>query len=206
VTRKYDVDARQADILDKPARIAPLSQDEISPKAREDMNKLRAGLGLGPLEGPVPEYTATMMKAPELSQAHLVLANYLFRGKLDVRDRELAILRLAWLCQAPFEWGEHVKIGKRLANITPEEIERVKVGSDAPGWSELDQAIVRAVEELHADAMISDATWAVLAKNWTEEQLLEFPLLLGQYQGVAYQQNSIRVAMMPGNEAGLKTT
>jgi alkylhydroperoxidase family enzyme len=204
MSQTYDVAARQASIIDQPPRVEPLPQDKISPKAREDMNALRAGLGLGPLEGPVPEFTATMMKAPELMAAHLVLANYLFRGQLSVRDRELAVLRLAWLCQAPFEWGEHVKIGKRLAGVTDEEVLRAQQGSAAAGWTEHERAIVKAVEELHADAMISNGTWAVLAKTLTEEQLLEFPILVGQYQGVAYLQNSIRVAMMDGNE-GLTT-
>jgi alkylhydroperoxidase family enzyme len=199
MSKTYDVAAREAEITGRPPRIAPLRQDEIGPEARESMNRLRAGLGLGPLEGPVPEFTATMLKAPALMEAHLALANYLFRGELSVRDRELAVLRLGWLCQAPFEWGEHVKIGKRLANVTDEEIQWIHEGSTAKGWNEHERAVVRAVEELVSDTMISDATWAVLAKTLNEKQLLEFPILVGQYQGVAYLQNSIRVRLMEGN-------
>jgi alkylhydroperoxidase family enzyme len=131
--------------------------------------------------------------------AHLTLANYLFRGSLPVRDRELAILRAAWLCKAPFEWGEHVKIFKRLGRGTEAEVLRVRQGGDAPGWTDHEAAVIRAVDEFLTDAMISDPTWAVLARGWSEPQLLEFPILVGQYLGVAFLQNSIRVRLMPGN-------
>ena len=195
-----DVAAREASITGQPPRIAPLEPSAITPEVRDKVNKLRAGLGAGPWVGDLPDITATMARAPELMDAQEVLANYLFRGKLSVRDRELAILRLAWICQAPFEWGEHVKVAKRLAGISGEEIERVQAGSSAPGWSAHDRALVSAVEELVGDAMITDETWAVLARDLTEQQLLELPVLIGHYQGVAYLQNSVRVRLMEGNK------
>jgi alkylhydroperoxidase family enzyme len=197
--KPYDIAAREAAILGKPPRIPPIPENEIPPEAREEMNHLRAGIGLGPLEGPVPVYTAIMMKARELNLAHLELANFLFRGKLAVRDRELVVLRVGWLCKAPFEWGSHVAIAKRLAHATEEEILRVQKGPSAPGWSDHERALIQAVDELWTDAMISDATWAVLAKTLTEAQLLELPITVGQYLGVAFLQNSVRVPLLADN-------
>jgi hypothetical protein len=49
------------------------------------------------------------------------------------------------------------------------------------------KAILRAVDELHGDAMISDATWQTLAKQLDERQLIELPIIVGQYQTVAMQ-------------------
>ncbi|CAN7659395.1 hypothetical protein LJR225_005239 [Phenylobacterium sp. LjRoot225] len=48
--------------------------------------------------------------------------------------------------------------------------------------------------------MITDGTWAVLARTLTEPQLIELPILIGQYQGVAYLQNALRIRLMEGNE------
>jgi alkylhydroperoxidase family enzyme len=197
--RVRQTEAREAEILGKPPRIAPLKQAEISGQARDKVDRLRAGVGLGPWVGDLPDFTATMLKAPELMDAQEVLANQLFRGKLTFRDRELAILRLAWLCQAPFEWGEHVKVAKRLADVTEEEVDRIRKGSSEPGWTAHERAIIRAVEELVSDAMISDDTWGVLERSLSEEQLLELPILVGHYQTVAYMQNSVRVRLMEGN-------
>jgi hypothetical protein len=108
------------------------------------------------------------------------------------------VLRVGWLCQAPYEWGEHVDIGKRYG-LTSEEVERVTVGSSAPEWNGHDRAILSSVEEMLSDKMISDENWAILAKTWDEAQLIEFVTLVGQYVATAIQQNSLRVALSPDN-------
>lgn len=190
--------ARQNAVTGKPPRIAPIPQEALPAEAFEERDKLLAALGLPSSQDPIPEYHATLYKAPELMRARSVLSNYLFRGSLPPRDRELAILRVAWLLQAPYEWGEHVKIAKRLA-LTEPEIVRVRQGSAADGWSLHDRAILQAVEELVGEAMISDETWAALARTYSEPQLLELPVLVGQYIGVAYLQNSVRLRLQPGN-------
>jgi alkylhydroperoxidase family enzyme len=193
------VRAREAEIIDKPPRIAPLKPEEFTPEVRQITDDLQRAVGLEP-NGQVPDFVATMLRYPALHHAHTELALMLMtKGTLSDRDRELAVLRVGWLCQAPFEWNAHVNVGKRLAGITSEEIERVTIGSSAPGWDEHDRAILRAVEEMHDDAMISEETWTILAKRLDEKQLLELPILVGQYQGVAFIQNSLRVTLMPGD-------
>lgn len=178
--------------------MTPEEMGNLGKEAAEMVWNLRAALSL-PQTGTLPDFITTMLRHPGLYQTHLGLGLFLFKGAMTVRDRELAILRTGWLCQAPYEWGEHVKIGKNLAGVTDEEIERVMTGSTADGWSEHERALLCAVEELHADAMISDETWAVLAKNMNEQQLLELPVLIGQYMGVAFLQNSIRARPIEGN-------
>jgi alkylhydroperoxidase family enzyme len=192
---------REALILGKPPRIGPLTAEEIGEKGLAEINRMRATLNLPPIDY-IPEYTATMQRYPDLQRRHTELAMLFFNGTLPLRDRELAILRNAWLAQAPFEWGEHVQLGKRLAGLTTEDVERVTQGSGAPGWSEHDRAVLRAVEELHENAMISDETWATLQRTWNDKQLIEFPLMIGQYIGVAFMQNSLRMRLF-GDNPGL---
>jgi len=92
-----------------------------------------------------------------------------------------------------------VVIAKRNG-VTPEEIEWVIEGSTAPGWNDHERALVRAMEELHFDSMISDETWDVLAKTYNDKQLLEVLVLAGQYKTVAYMQNSLRLRIPKGKE------
>ena len=42
-------------------------------------------------------------------------------------------------------------------------------------------------------------TWEVLARTWNERQLMEFPVLVGQYFLTALQQNSLRVRLDKNN-------
>jgi len=192
------VRAREAEILGKPPRILPLRPEEFSPEARQITDALHQAVGLPP-NAPVPDFIATMLRYPLLHRVHTELALVLMsQGALSDRDRELAVLRVGWLCQAPYEWNSHVNVAKRLAGLTTDEIERVTIGSTAPEWSEADRTLLRAVEEMLEDSLISEKTWTALAERLTEQQLLELPVLVGQYLGVAYLQNSMRATLMPG--------
>lgn len=62
-------------------------------------------------------------------------------------------------------------------------------------WGDLERAVLQAVEELHADALIGDATWSVLAGHLEERQLVELLILIGHYVTTAYLQNSLRTAL-----------
>ena len=78
---------------------------------------------------------ATLAHHPKLMKRWMVFGNHvLAKSTLPARDRELLILRTGWLCSAPYEWGQHVAIG-RSAGLTDEEIVRLSQGLDAPGWT-----------------------------------------------------------------------
>jgi alkylhydroperoxidase family enzyme len=199
VTEPFDVDARMAQIAGKPQRVEMLAFEDLSEDQLDMINRLRAGAGAGPATAEnIPEFFLVAVKHPALFKHQVEGGTLFYNGTIPKRERELAVLRLAWRCRAPYEWGEHVDIAKRNG-VTGEEIERVTQGSAAPGWSELDAAVLRAVEELLDDTMISDATWDTLAKNWSEQQLMEFPMLIGAYIATAFQQNSLRLRLAPDN-------
>jgi alkylhydroperoxidase family enzyme len=182
-------------------RIAPLRPDEFGPEAIDILTEMRTVMGVPPTDS-VPDSVATMLRHPNLYSSYASLARQLMSGSLAARDRELLILRNAWICQAPFEWGEHVAVGKRVAGLTSEEIDRVTAGSVAPGWSNRERSLLRAVEELHESAIISDETWRILAEFFNEKELIEILIVVGQYTCVAFVQNSLRVTLRPEN-AGL---
>lgn len=196
---KFSVEAlilRHEDILGKPPRITGINVDAMSGEQREVISRLRAAISAN--ESGISDYFLILAKYPTLLQSQLALGTVLFNGRLTPRERELSILRVGWLCRAPYEWGEHVKIAKRFG-ITEFEIEHVALGSEAEGWSEHEAAILRAVEQLVADQMIEDETWDILSQTWDEQQLIELPALVGQYIAVALMQNSIRLRLEPDN-------
>jgi 4-carboxymuconolactone decarboxylase len=78
------------------------------------------------------------------------------------------------------------------------EIARVKSGPEAEGWTELEGAMLRAVDELHSDACVTDDTWTVLAAHLDERQLIEVPMLVGQYHIVSFTLNTLGIQREPG--------
>jgi 4-carboxymuconolactone decarboxylase len=195
-----DVDGRQSHVVGEGPRVTPLPNEGIDEETWGVVNAIRASAGAGPTTD-MPEYMRIMLKHPRIFRCQMDLGTVLFEGTLPPRERELAILRCGWLCRAPYEWGQHVAIAKRLG-LSDAEVERTTQGSSAAGWSEHDAAILRGVEEMIADQAMSDETWNTLAKSWGEEQLIEFPMMVGQYVATAFVQNSLRIPLEPGN-AGL---
>jgi len=206
MTRQSGIEAREEEILGHPPRVLPLESPDVIAAALENTGRLRqaaSGSSATPSTREVPELVLTLLRHPDLYQRITDLAVQLLgRGVLSPRDRELAVLRVGWLCQAPYEWGEHVRLAKQ-AGVTSEEIERVTQGASAPGWTDHEAALLRAVEELHDNAMISEATWRTLSENLDERKLIELPVLIGQFTLVAYLQNTLRLRLGQEN-IGLK--
>jgi 4-carboxymuconolactone decarboxylase len=190
--------ARDAEITGQPPRLAPLKATEFNQQQADAYAVIRKDFGLANSSA-LPEYFATMLRNPALAMGQAEFARVTGNGALASRDRDLVILRTTWLCQSPYEWGEHVAIGKRGSGFTTDDIVRITAGSSASGWNVHDRAILRAVEELRDQSMISDATWAALAHDLNEQQLLELPLLVGEVQGASYLLNAVRFRLNQGN-------
>jgi alkylhydroperoxidase family enzyme len=127
----------------------------------------------------------TFARYPELTRAyHTFNGHVLFATTLTLRQRELLVLRVAAVRQAAYEWAQHV-VQARDAGMTDDEIARVADGPVAAGWSLLEAAMLRAVDELLADARISDGTWAALAAELDERQLMDLIFTVGAYDLVA---------------------
>lgn len=169
-------------------RIPPLAEADRDEQATE----LLAQAG-GPAAGATHIFT-TLVRHPGLFRKWLPFGGKLLAGKLPARERELLILRTGWNCRSDYEWAQHVRIGRR-AGLTGEEIARVRSaeGADATGWSTFDATLIRAADELHADACLSDATWAALSERFDQAQLIEVPMLVGHYHMVAFALNSLGV-------------
>ena len=126
----------------------------------------------------------TFAHHPDLAKAyHHFVAHLLRSSTLTDRQRELVILRVGAVRGARYEWAQHVVLGLE-AGVTRAEIDAVTAG-DVTGLDALDAAIVTAVDELLADATVSDATWAVLAGALTEQQLLDVIFTVGGYETLA---------------------
>src|SRR5580658_5008502 len=81
--------AREALILGRPPRIPPLKPGELGKEASESALALRKA-ATGGSSDEVTEFTATMLRHPDLYRCHVALGIQLYRGALAPRDRELA--------------------------------------------------------------------------------------------------------------------
>jgi len=168
-------------------RVSPLDDSEIEGEAKALLDSMRDK------QGGVANIFRTLARHPKLLKRWLVFGNHILaKSTLDPREREIAILRVGYRCQAIYEWTQHVAIGK-ATGLTDDEIEWIGEGPDAAGWSDFDAALLRATDELHDDSMLSDASWKALSERYSTEQMMDFIFTVGQYHTVSMALNSLGV-------------
>ncbi len=175
-------------------------EPRIAPGGREQIGWVNAaivrvlGLATG---GRPPHVFTTLARNRRLFRRWLWFAGALMPGgKLPRADSELVILGVAHLTDNEYEWGHHERLGAR-AGLSPEEIERVRQGPDAPGWSPRQRLLLAAAGECHTEGRIGDATWAGLAAELDEPRLIELCMLIGHYEMLAMTLSSLRVQPEP---------
>ena len=163
-------------------RLQPLPEAEWDDTLRE----LIAGLGASNI-------FTTMARHPKLFRDWLQFGGRLLMGgRLPGRDRELLILRTAFVRGAAYEWGHHVGMALGVG-LTQDEIDRVAQGPDAAGWAPFDATLLRAADQLIATSTIDEPTWTALAADYDEQQLIEVPMLVGHYTLLSCFLNAIGV-------------
>ena len=176
--------------LSKP-RVPPVRDEDLDEEGREFLQTVAR-------EGRVLNIYRTLVAHPKLLKRWGVFGTHvLYKSTLPARERELLILRTGWLCRSEYEWGQHVIIAKGCG-VTDEEVERVKEGPDAEGWAPFDAELLRAVDELHNDAFISDASWVALSERFDTQQLIDVIFAVGQYHVVSMALNSLGVQLDTG--------
>ena len=116
---------------------------------------------------------------------------------LSDRVRELVTVRVGWLRRSEYEWAQHAAMA-RAAGMTDEEISAIGEGPGWPGWSPMEAALLRSVDEIVADRYISDETWQVLAGHFDRKQLMDLVFTIGAYDMLAMAFDTFGLELDPG--------
>src|SRR5262245_18334506 len=76
------------------------------------------------------------------------LGQFILNGSsIQPRHPEMAMLRMGWLCQSPYEWSQHARIAKASAGMSDREVHAIADGPDAAMWSPIDRAVLTMADE-----------------------------------------------------------
>jgi 4-carboxymuconolactone decarboxylase len=173
-------------------RVVPAAAESWTEEQREIVEPMLA-------RGPILNIFRTLLNHPSAAKAFLVWGGYILGRKstLPPREREIVILRTGFLCRSGYEWTQHVPIARR-AGLTDDEIARIKIGADAPGWSKPDAALLRAADDLHREQFVTEPVWAELMRHFQERQRMDMVFTAGQYTQVSMLLNSFGVQLDEG--------
>ena len=176
------------------ARIPALSDEELTDAQRKAVEPASRNR-------PLLNIYRTLAHAPDALTSFLVWGGYILsrRNSLPARQREIAILRVGFLCKSGYEFTQHTNIGNR-AGLDTLDIEAIKEGPSADRWSMEDSALLRAVDELVGDQFVTDDTWSKLTAHFTRRQCMDLVFTAGQYTQVSMLLNTFGVQLDPGQE------
>lgn len=162
---------------------------------------------LGPLNWVIAKAGARVIRAPRFSlvdvlgqhpllflawgpQAFMLLAF----GKLSRQDAEVVILRVAHLRECEYELQQHRRLA-RSRGVNADLQARIFQGPDAEGLTDRQRVLITATDEFVVTRGVSPQTWAVLTRHLTKKQLIEFCLLVAQYDGLAATISTLQVPL-----------
>jgi 4-carboxymuconolactone decarboxylase len=179
---------------DPTPRMPPVREDEMTDDMRGFLQKWTGGIFRGASSNPVLLTFAHHPKLADLfSQFNIHL---LSTNTLPVKQRQIAIMRTAWICKATYMWSSHLSTSVRCG-LSPDIFHPIQVGAADPYFTEFERVVIRATEELVNDRQVSAANWQALMKEWDNQQMLDFMFTVGAYVTVAGVMRSARVQRNP---------
>jgi alkylhydroperoxidase family enzyme len=155
------------------ARLPYLETDQVAPEYR-DMLKRNTNLH------------KLLVNSPDMARAFSGLGGYIrFKSKLDPRLRELAILQVGWLERSEYEFTHHVKIGKEFG-VTDDDIAGLiaETGGEPSTLEPLAKAILKGAREMARELAMSDATFAEIKRELSDEHMTDLVLTIAFYCAV----------------------
>lgn len=167
---------------DPTPRLPPVRPEETSEETQAFLKRWTGGIFQNADSNPV---LLTFAHHPQLAEVfsqfniHLLSTN-----TLPVKQRQIAIMRTAWVCKATYMWSSHLNTSLRCG-LDPAMYGPLQRGADDPYFTDFERVIIRATEELITDRKISDENWQLLMAEWNTQQILDFMFTVGAYVTVA---------------------
>ena len=105
---------------------------------------------------------------------------------LDARLRELAILEIARLSSARYEWVQHEAIA-RAVGVREEQVRAVEAAEtpDADCFNDVERAVLGFTREVVIGVKASEQTFAELRRHIDEREVVELLMAIGFYMMIA---------------------
>ena len=130
--------------------------------------------------------TRLLVNSPGMAKAFHGIGGFIRnKSTLDPRLRELAILQVGWMEKSEYEFTHHVKIGKEFG-VTDDDIKAMMAETDGKPSSlePLAKAILRGAREMVRELAMSDATFAEIKQELSNEHMTDLVLTIAFYCAV----------------------
>ncbi len=155
-------------------------------------------LGLSEQLATLNVFRALLHQEPVATAVANTLTTLLFTGnRLDVRLRELVIMRIGWVTGSCYEWTQHWRVARGL-DIAESDLLAVRARREAKCFSDVERAALAATDETLADGHISKRTWERCAQHLAGDQLVELVIAIGNWNMFSQLLQSLDIPLEDG--------
>lgn len=135
----------------------------------------------GRLEGP---FNALLVDPRVGTAVQSVGAALRFASALSDREREIAVLELAFHRRCAFEWYAHERVGRALG-LLEDELEALRTGARCTSFARGEQAARKVTARLCSDRDLDDEIFREATEALGEVKLADLVVLVGYYDLLA---------------------
>lgn len=159
-------------------------------------------------EADIPAYMADLSvfrvllaNPPVAAALHKLLSTLLWNGTLDVRLRELIIMRIGWVTGSVYEWTQHWRVAAQLG-VPAEDVLAVRDWRSSDRFGATERAVLQATDETLDVGTISAETWAACAEAFAgnDAQLVELVVAIGNWRLFSSMLRSLDVPLEEGTD------
>ncbi|MFZ2630702.1 MAG: carboxymuconolactone decarboxylase family protein [Desulfosalsimonadaceae bacterium] len=118
----------------------------------------------------------------------------LFESRFDARKREIAILRVAKVTNAIYEWTHHVAVAKQCG-VTDDEIEKIKAEDPVLSLDEEGNLLCRVADEISKNVRLGDEALSQILDRYGVRESTELILCVSYFNMVSRFLESTRVPL-----------
>jgi 4-carboxymuconolactone decarboxylase len=161
------------------ARVGYVATTEAQGDAREVFAKMeQRGSGVLNLH-------RALANSPSMLRNFMRMGNsLLFHGVLPPALRELAVLRIAQMAGAGYEWAHHVPIARQVG-VTEEQVARLGSWTTSAHFDERERAVLRYTEAVTSTVAVPDEVFREVRAHTNEAEVVELTLVAGYWGMVA---------------------
>lgn len=173
------------------ARVSYVTTEEAEGDAREVFTKLeRRG-------SDILNLNRVLAHSPNVLRNFMRLGNsLLFHGVLPPRLRELAILRVAELTRAQYEWAHHVPIA-RQAGVRQEQAAELTSYATSTHFDARERAVLAYADSVTSNVGVPDEVFSEARTHLSEAEIVELTLVAGYWGMVARLLVALQIDVEP---------
>ena len=167
-------------------RIAPLATAEWTADQRALADRYAP-------DGEPGNALRTLLRVPALADRIFPFLHYVANeSTLPPRQREILILRTAWLAQNANLWAAHVPRAAD-AGLTPDEILAIAEGPSQERWAPFENVLVGLADQLFGNSAVSDESWGLLAERYDVHELIDAVVTVADTTTVSILLNALGI-------------